>query len=267
MLAQGSISDVWAAGAAYESYVGRWSRPVAREFIDWLAVPANKRWLDIGCGTGALTWEIVARAAPAAVVGLDTSEGFITYARANTDNTRATFQLGDAQSLPFADSEFDVAVSGLVLNFVPRPEQALAEARRVLRPGGTVAIYVWDYAGEMQLMRHFWNAAVALDPGAEALDEARRFPICKPAPLIELLKSCGFAKTEYRIIDVPTTYRDFADYWSPFLGGQGPAPTYTCALPEAQREKLRERLEGTLPVETDGSIRLMARAFAVRGVR
>src|SRR5262249_33685532 len=129
---------------------------------------------------------------PAAVVGLDTSEGFVTHARASTDDPRAAFQLGNAQSLPCADGEFDVAVSGLVLNFIPLPQPALADARGVLRPGGTAAVYVWDYAGEMQLMRHFWNAAVALDAKAEVLDEARRFPICKPEPLIALFKSCGF---------------------------------------------------------------------------
>ncbi len=266
MSARDSGPDVWAAGAAYESYVGRWSRPVARELIDWLAMPAHKRWLDIGCGTGALTQEILARAAPAAVVGVDTSEGFIAHARANTSDPRAAFRVSDAQALPFADREFDVAVSGLVLNFIPRPEQALAEARRVLRPGGIAAVYVWDYAGGMQLMRYFWSAAAALDPRAEALDEGRRFPICKPEPLIALFESCGFAQVECRVVDVPTTFKNFGDYWSPFLGGQGPAPTYACALPEPQRETLRERLQATLPTEPDGSIRLMARAFAVRGV-
>jgi SAM-dependent methyltransferase len=267
MLAQARGSEVWAAGAAYEPYVGRWSRFVARDFIDWLDLPNDRRWLDVGCGTGALTQDILARANPSAVTGLDPSDGFVSYARAHVQDPRATFQLGDAQSLPFKDGEFDAAVSGLVLNFVPRPEQALAEMKRVLRPGGTAAVYVWDYAGEMQLMRQFWNAAVALDPQAEKLDEGHRFPICNERALITLFEARGFAAAEFRVLDVPTVFKNFDDYWSPFLGGQGPAPTYACALSQTQREALRQRLKTTLATERDGSIRLTARAFAVRGRR
>lgn len=267
MLAHANSTEVWAAGAAYEPYVGCWSSLVARDFIDWLGLPERKRWLDVGCGTGALTREILSRAAPAGVVGIDPSDGFLGYARAQTDDVRATFRQGDAQALSFADNEFDVVVSGLVLNFIPQPEKALAEVRRVLRPDGIAAVYVWDYAGEMQLMRHFWDAATALDPKAAALDEGRRFPICKPEPLIAVLEAAGFSHTEYRALDVPTVFQNFDDYWSPFLGGQGPAPTYTCALSHAQREALREHLRATLPTERNGSIHLTARAFAVRGCR
>jgi SAM-dependent methyltransferase len=266
MLAHARSSEVWAAGSAYEPYIGRWSRLVARGFIDWLSLPPNLRWLDVGCGTGALTQQILTSANPAAVIGVDSSEAFLAYARAHTQDRRSAFQQSDAQALSFGDGAFDVAVSGLVLNFVGRPEQALAQMKRVLRPGGTAAVYVWDYAGEMQLMRHFWDAAAALDPKAAALDEGRRFPICKPEPLIALFEAAGFAQAECRALDVPTVFENFDDYWSPFLGGQGPAPTYTCALSQTQREALRERLRATLPTGRDGSIRLIARAFAVRGV-
>jgi SAM-dependent methyltransferase len=264
MLAQVARSEVWAAGDAYEPYVGRWSRRVAGDFIRWLNLPANSRWLDVGCGTGALSQAIVAHATPAAVVGIDPSEGFLAYARSNTEDSRVRFQRGDAQTLPFQDGEFDATVSGLVLNFLPHPDQAIAEMKRVLRPGGTAAVYVWDYAGEMQLMRHFWDAAAALDPNAAALDEGRRFPVCQPERLIALFEGCGFAQSECHVLDVPTVFKDFDDYWSPFLGGQGPAPTYACALSQAHREALSERLRTTLPTERDGSIRLTARAFAVR---
>jgi SAM-dependent methyltransferase len=267
MVAQIDRPDVWAAGEAYEPYVGRWSRLVAADFVDWLSVPAARRWLDVGCGTGALTQTILARAAPAGVIGLDPSEGFVGCARHHTQDSRARFEQGDARVLPFADESFDAAVAGLVLNFMPDPEKAVAEMKRVLHPGGTAAAYVWDYAGEMQLMRYFWNAAVALDPNAQALDEARRFPNCRPDALLALFKNGGFERTECRTIDVPTVFKDFNDYWSPFLGGQGPAPTYCCALTETQREALRKRLRATLPIETDGTLRLIARAFAVRGTR
>jgi SAM-dependent methyltransferase len=259
--------DIWAAGEAYEPYVGRWSRLVAGDFIDWLALPAGGRWLDVGCGTGALTQTILARAAPNNVTGVEPSDGFVSYALAHTGDTRASFRLGDAQALPFADGTFDAVVAGLVLNFIPSPEKSAAEMKRVLRPGGTIAAYVWDYGGEMQLMRHFWNAAVALDPEAKNLDEGIRFPICKPEPLFALFKDAGFDRIEGCVLDVPTTFKDFDDYWSPFLGGQGPAPTYCMGQTEDRRTKLRERIRSTLPIEKDGTIRLIARAFAIRGVR
>jgi SAM-dependent methyltransferase len=259
-------SDVWAAGEAYEPYVGRWSRLVAREFLAWLALERDLRWLDVGCGTGALTATILAQAHPRAVLGIDPSEGFIAHARRNIHDARANFEIGEARNLPVEAGAFDAAVAGLVLNFVPEPARAVAEMRRAVVPGGTVAAYVWDYAEGMQLMRHFWDAAAALDRAAEDLDEGRRFPLCRPQPLHALFAAAGLERVELRAIDVPTVFRDFEDYWSPFLGGQGPAPTYCMALSEADRARLRDRLERSLPRAPDGSIPLTARAFAVRGV-
>jgi SAM-dependent methyltransferase len=180
---------------------------------------------------------------------------------------RARFDVGDAQALPVETGAVDAAVSGLVLNFVPEPARAVAELARVVRPGGVVGAYVWDYADRMELMRHFWDAAVALDPAAAALDEGRRFPLCQPAPLTALWTQAGLHDVEVRPIDVLTRFRDFADYWSPFLGGQGPAPGYAMALTEARREALRDHLRARLPVEADGAIPLVARAWAVRGRR
>ncbi len=259
------LNDVWASGAAYEPYVGRWSRLVAREFLVWLAVPAGRRWLDVGCGTGALSQTIVERAAPHEVVGIDSSAGYVAYAREQVRDGCAHFDVGDARSLPFADEAFDAVVSGLVLNFVPQPDRAAAEMARVARPGGIVAAYVWDYAGEMQLMRHFWDAAAALDPAARNLDEGRRFPLCKPELLADLVRGAGLCDVAVRAIDVPTVFRDFDDYWSPFLGGQAPAPGYAMSLTEERRSALRERIRASLPFAPDGSIHLVARAWAVRG--
>jgi SAM-dependent methyltransferase len=260
-----SRADVWASGAAYEPYVGRWSRLVAREFLTWLALPASRRWLDVGCGTGALAQTIVEAAMPAQVVGIDPSTGFVAYARDRVANKRSSFEVGDARALPHAWATFDAAVSGLVLNFVPEPATAVAEMARVTRPGGIVAAYVWDYAGEMQLMRRFWEAAALLDPTAQALDEGQRFPLCRPEPLAALFREVGLTAVAVRAIDVPTPFRDFDDYWTPFLGGQGPAPSYCMALDEQQRERLRELLRAGLPAGPDGAIRLLARAWAVRG--
>jgi SAM-dependent methyltransferase len=257
--------DVWASGEAYERYVGRWSTLVARDFIDWLGIPPGRRWLDIGCGTGALSRIILDRAAPQAVLGIDPSEGFVAHARHLVSDGRAGFETGNAQALPVDDASFDVAAAGLVINFVPDMGKAAAEMRRVLRHGGTAAAYVWDYADAMQMMRHFWDAAVALDPAARDLDEGRRFPVCRPEPLGALFRDAGLGDVAVRAIDVPTVFKNFDDFWTPFLSGQAPAPGYCMSLPEERRIALRERLRATLPLQSDGSLHLRARAWAVRG--
>lgn len=263
-MAQSHRKDVWAAGDLYEPYVGRWSRLVAKEFLKWLAVPERKDWLDVGCGTGALIQTIIETENPNSVIGIDPSPGYTEYAKARIASPRARFEAGDAQSLPIDTASLDVAVAGLVLNFVPQPPRAAAEMARVVRPGGMVAAYVWDYAGKMELMRYFWDAAVALDPAAKELDEGRRFPICQPKPLAELFAQAGLSEVEVRPIDIATDFSDFDDYWSPFLGGQGPAPGYAMSLSDERRAALRERIRSELPITKDGSIHLIARAWAAR---
>ena len=260
-------ADVWASGDAYEPYVGRWSRVVAAELLAWLEAGRDARWLDVGCGTGALTGAILDSAAPAHVQAVDASLAYMLFARERAHDRRADFVVADARSLPHRMESVDAVVSGLALNFIPNPDGALAEMARVVRPGGMVAVYVWDYAGRMQLMRYFWDAAVALDPGAAELDEGRRFPVCRPAALEALFRGARLQGVESRPIDVPTRFRDFDDYWMPFLGGQGPAPGYVMELGDAHRAALRERIRMTLPVAADGSIDMIARAWAVRGMR
>ena len=242
MEAQSRPQDAWARGAAYEPYVGRWSRLVAREFLAWLRVPPGSRWLDVGCGTGALTETVLEVALPTGVRGVDPSEGYVAFAREQVRDPRARFIVGDAQALPCETGAYDAAVSGLVLNFVPRPARAVAEMEQAARPGGTVAAYVWDYAGEMQLMRNFWDAAVALDPGALHLDEGRRFPLCRPGPLAQLFRDAGLKDVAVCAIDIQTVFHDFDDYWLPFLGGQGPAPSYVTSLSKERRAALRDRI-------------------------
>jgi SAM-dependent methyltransferase len=261
------MPDIWASGDAYEPYVGRWSRAVAREFLAWLAVPPERRWLDVGCGTGALTATILDVASPADVVGVDPSDAFIAYARARIADPRARFEIGDARALPSPSNAFDAVVSGLALNFVPEPAAGVSDMARVAKPGGIVAAYVWDYASGMEFMRRFWDAVVALDPAAASLDEGPRFAhICRPEALSHLFVNAGLRESETRAIDIPTHFRNFDDYWMPFLGGQGPAPSYVATLNEDQRIALRERLRETLPAD-DGTIRMTARAWAVRGRR
>ena len=257
--------DSWASGESYEQYVGRWSRLVAEEFIRWLGLPPGKRWLDLGCGTGALSRAIIALASPEAVHGIDPSPSHIAFARKAVPDTRAAFSTGTAESTRCPAGSFDCVVSGLVLNFVPDPVSAVAEMKRVARSDGIVAAYVWDYAGTMEFMRYFWDAAAALDDAALALDEGKRFPLCRPDRLKALFSTAGVRGVEVRSIDVPTRFENFDDYWSPFLGGQGPAPGYAMSLDEERRNRLRNRLRSTLPIAGDGSINLTARAWAVKG--
>jgi SAM-dependent methyltransferase len=257
------VSDTWERGDPYERYVGRWSRRVAPRFLSWLAVPAGRRWLDVGCGTGALCAAIAEECSPAFLAGVEPSEGFLKTAQRQLAG-EATFRSGNAAAIPFDAGSFDVVVSGLVLNFVPDARAALAEMARVVRGGGIIAAYVWDYAGKMELMRHFWDAAVALDPDARKLDEGPRFPLCRPEALTRLFSDAGLDSVATTALDVPTPFESFDDYWQPFLGGQGPAPAYAMSLDEAARTRLRERLRAALPARADGSIALTARAWAVR---
>lgn len=238
---------------------------VGRQFVTWLGVPSKKEWLDVGSGTGALCEVILAVASPRHVTGIDPSEGFVSFARHKVTDERTTFQVGDAQKLSLRDCSFDATVSGLIINFIPDQAKAINEMKRVTRPHGVVAAYVWDYAGEMQMMRHFWNAAVALDPNAASLDEGDRFPVCRPEPLAHLFRKAGLADVKVRSIDVPTIFRNFDDYWTPFLGGQAPAPGYCMSLSEDRRIALRDRIRANLPIKSDGTIGLIARAWAVRG--
>ena len=259
--------DTWSSGDAYERYVGRWSRLVAKEFIRWLAIPQDRQWLDVGCGTGALSQTILALTIPQKVKGIDRSEGFVNTARQRVNHPDVEFEVGDAQALPVESEAFDVAVSGLVLNFVPQPNQMITEMRRAVRKNGMVAVYVWDYAGKMQFMRHFWNAAIALDPSIADHDEGKRFPICDPDALSNLFREAGLIHSETRPIDISTDFKDFDDYWDPFLGGQGPAAGYAMSLSEERRSQLRERIYNSLPFAMDGSIPMVARVWAIKGFK
>jgi SAM-dependent methyltransferase len=257
------MKDSWESGNPYERFMGRWSRLVSDKFIDWLAAPTDLKWLDVGCGTGALSEAIQARQQPRTLYAIDQSQGFVesTQARLGID---ATCQVGNAMDLPLPDSSFDLTVSGLVLNFIPDPVKALGEMRRVTIPGGLIAIYVWDYAEGMQFLKYFWDAVVELDPNAANLHEATRFPDTNRGGLAQLLNASELRDHVIEPLEIKTRFPDFDDYWEPFLGGQGPAPTYLVSLDESDREEVRNLLVGRLPIQSDGSIELMARAWGAK---
>jgi SAM-dependent methyltransferase len=261
-----AASDNWAAGDAYESYMGRWSRPLARTFLRWLQPSPGARWLEVGCGTGALTRAICELAQPASVVACDPSESLVDHARRVLEDGRVSLVIASAEDPPGSPHAFDCVVSGLVLNFVSDP---LAAARRMierLRPNGTLGVYVWDYAEGMEFLRSFWDEAVALDASAAVFDEGHRFPLCKPDALRSLFVAAGLRDVSADSLEIPTHFQGFEDFWVPFLRGTGPAPSYVASLSPEGRESLRQRLVHRLKPETDGAIRLQARAWAIRGL-
>ena len=261
-----TAAEAWESGNAYERYAGRWSRQVAPEFLRWLAPAPGLAWADVGCGTGELTSAILAECEPASVCGIDSSEGFVSQAQRRIEDQRARFEVGDATRLPWRSAAWDVTVSGLVLNFVRDHAAMVREMARVTRPGGMVAAYVWDYGGEMQMMRHFWDAAVTVSPNDAKLDQAERFPLCRPGPLQALFEQTLLEAVTVRAIQIPTVFESFDDYWTPFLGKTGAAPTYLASVDDDVRERIRQCLESRLVPTPAGRIELTAQAWAVRGV-
>jgi SAM-dependent methyltransferase len=263
-MAEGAKEN-WESGGPYEQYVGRWSRKVAEEFLAWLAVPPGQTWADVGCGTGALVDSILAEFNPRSIAAIDKSEGFVAEARRRITDSRARFDGGDATVLPWPRGSFDATVSGLVLNFVSDADGMAKEMARVTRPGGKIGPYVWDYSGGMQMMRHFWDIVVELNPKDSALDQGERFPLCELEPLEGLFRRAGLTSISVRPIEIPTVFRDFDDYWMPFLGKQGAAPTYLASLNDEMRDRIRGALRARLVLAGDGPIALTARAWAVQG--
>ena len=259
------MTDSWIDGNPYEQFMGRWSTPVAEKFLAWLDVPIGRKWLDVGCGTGSLTRLVLDHYQPSEIVGVDSSSEFIAHNQKLIKNSSARFIVGLAQSLELETDSVDAVISGLVLNFVPEPEKALAEMIRVTKPEGKIGIFLWDYADKMQMLRTFWDAAIELDSKAKELDEGGRFPLCQEERLESLVTEAGLREVDAKPIEVQTVFQSFDDYWNPFLGGIGPAGTYAMSLDPNDRQKLRDKLREILPVSNDGSISLIARAWAVKG--
>jgi SAM-dependent methyltransferase len=250
---------------AYERLMGRWSRQLAPLLIEFAEVREGDRVLDVGSGTGSLGLAVAATRG-SEVVGIDPSAAYVEYARTRTANPRVRFEVGDAQALPYPNSSFDKCLALLVLNFIPDAPKAVGEMRRVTRPGGRVAAAVWDYGDGMKMLNNFWDAAVALDPAAETRRHERHMPYCRRGQLSALWTESGIQEVEETGFVIPMNFPSFDDFWTPFLGGQGPSGSYVSSLPPDRQRALRERLRQTLlGGKPDGPFTLEARAWAVRG--
>jgi SAM-dependent methyltransferase len=254
---------MFADSDGYEQFMGRWSRRLAPQLVTFGRIAGGHTVLDVGCGTGALSF--AAAAVPGVrVTGIDPATSFVRRAMASAGD-RVRFDVGDAGALPYPDSTFDRSVSLLVLNFVPDPAAAVREMARVTRPGGVVAAAVWDYGDGMEMLRAFWDEAVGLRPAAAPSDE-RHQPLTRAGDLATLWRTQGLHRVEERPLSIDLAFSSFDDYWQPFCGGQGPAGAYTATLPDADRDALRSRLRSRLlGTGADCGFTLRARAWAVRG--
>ncbi len=249
----------------YERFMGRWSQRLAPLFVDFAGVKDGERVLDVGSGTGSLSLAILGKTRRTEVAGIDPSPEYVDFARRRTADPRVKFQFGDAQKMDFPDASFDRCVSLLVVNFIPDSRKAMAEMRRVTRPGGWIAACVWDYDEGMEMLRKFWDAARALDPAVARVDE-RGMPFCRTGQLAAFWREAGLEDVEETALVIELPFRSFDDYWSPFLDSQGPAGVYVARLAPEKREGLKLRLRNTiLGGKPDGPFTLRARAWAVRG--
>lgn len=249
----------------YERLMGRWSRRLAPHLLEFAGINDNDHILDVGSGTGSLAMAVVDATLHPEVVGIEPSAAYVEYARKRTADPRVLFDVGDAQNLPYPDASFDKSLALLVINFIPNARRAVAEMRRVTRPGGMVAAAVWDYSEGMTMLRTFWDAAVALDLAAEPRHEGH-MPYCRKGQLSALWTARGLLQVEETGLVIQLDFASFEDFWQPFLTGQGPSGSYVTSLPRdrqsALRERLRKELLGTKP---DAPFTLQARAWAARG--
>ncbi len=256
---------MFVGGLAYERFMGRWSRQLADLFVKSFPIVDGDSVLDIGCGTGAAAFAVAASTPSARIVGVDPSATFLAQARALVADRRIQFVIGDACALPVCTATFDRTLSLLVMNFLPDRNEALDEMIRVTRPGGSVAAAVWDYGDGMQMLRLFWDEAVARDSSIGARDE-RHMPLCRSGELGEFWQAHGLEDVEEALLTIDLRFASFEDYWLPFLDGLGPAGAYAASLSVVDRADLEKRLRHRLGRERrDGSMTLQGRAWIVQG--
>ena len=254
--------NTFSDGASYERVMGRWSKLVGRQFLPWLGLPHGLQWLDAGCGNGAFTEELIDLAKPAAVTGIDPAESQIAYARQRPGTKLATFELGDAQELPFTSGSFDAAVSALVLAFIPNPPRAIAELARVVRPGGTVAAYMWDLQGGGMPLQPMYRAMrkLGLSPSRPPSDAASA-----EESMREIWHNAGLARVETNVINIQVNFESFDDFWDTCSLPEGPQGKFMQTLAPVMLVTLKEEVRAQLLTNPDGSITYQSFANAVKG--
>lgn len=267
-MASETTPHTWANSDAYEAFMGRWSRIAADAALDWLDLPAGLRWLDVGCGTGASAEAIVTGADPSALTGIDPSPDFLAQAKQRVRDPRVTFEAGNAEALPVVSDQFDVAIACLVLHFMSDPQQGVREMMRCVRPGGTVAGYIWDIASDEQFTSPFWRAAESLDPRATAWEPLYRQKVNSAERVTTLFDDAPLDNVVAATLDFPIVFRNFADYWEPcLLDGSPPVQRYMATLSDDGKAALRGALRERLPVADDGLIPLRGRLWITRGTK
>lgn len=264
--AQQAATDMFADAGAYERFMGRWSRRLAPLLIEFAELPRSGNVLDVGCGTGSLSFEIAKLRPDVHVTGIDPSSGYVRFAVSRKPHgSHLAFETGDAQALRFSSGTFTAAASLLVFNFIPDPLKAVREMRRVTRAGGSVSAAVWEYGAGMEMLRVFWDAASAVSRTPVERDE-RHMRLSRQGELATLWTEAGLVTVREQRLEIPMRFESLDDLWSPFLLGQGPAAVYVNTLSAAQRENLRQAILKRLALPSpDTAFELKGRAWAVRG--
>ena len=254
-------------GAAYEMWLGRWASRLAKVFLDFVKFPETGDLLDVGCGTGALTLAMAERWPARRVIGVDLAAPFIAYAQMRRAGDQPIFEIGDACALKYQDGRFAGVAAHLVFLFIPSPEVALREMRRVTCSGGTVAAVVWDARGGLVFQRMLWDTAVAIDPNARiARDNLFANPVAVPGGLARFFQQAGLLDVETQSLTIRMDYENFEDYWQPFLGGQGPVGAYFANLAPDLKARIKEAVrDAYCSGSPDGPRSLTASAWAVQG--
>ena len=255
-------STLFSDSAAYERFMGSWTRAVGAKFLDWIAAADGQRLLEVGCGTGIFTEMLVKATAPREIIAIDPAPTQIELAKGKPFARDVDFRIADAQALPFANGDFDLAVSALVINFIPDQARAMAEMRRVVKPAGLVAGYVWDFTGDLNVARHIQIPLRKLNPNLPKVIGADSSRL---EPLINLFAGAGFENVTGCPIEAEVTYPSFDAYWRGFIENPSAQSAYIKALPSSEFERFRDTVRSTMPIKADGTITFSARAHAVKG--